>query len=219
MKNNSEKVIFVLIAWILVSIVTGCASLPDFSEEQIEKFQNAKGSPKDSVVFYGFLPMNYVVKFKQIDKKYPSDEQDGIELALTDSSGFWLSTPVKPGSTYMISYMRGSVIGSTTQVGSRVTFNDYVWDQEFTEDMQYFVIHIPKEPGLYCFGMYTGREIMNNAQNGNPTQIFDQNNITEKWGPEGNQITVNGLNQTIKAYKGTEWETAALKELEKYSEK
>ena len=44
--------------------------------------------------------------------------------------------------------------------------------------MQYFVIKIPEEPGLYCFGMYTGREIMYNAQNGKTTQIFDQNNLT-----------------------------------------
>lgn len=231
MKINCSKIVSVLAATILLSSLTGCVSLPDFSEKQIEKFQNAQGTPKDSVVFYGFLPMNDEVKFKQIDKKYPSDEQDGIKLSLTDSSGFWLSTPVVPGSTYMISYMKGSVQGgmstststnmitpNLTQQTTTTTFETNVWDQEFTEDMQYFVIKIPKEPGLYCFGQYMGREIMANAQAGNPTQLFDQSNIKEKWGKNGNQVIVNGLTQLIKAYKGTEWETLALEEMGKYPE-
>lgn len=227
MKRNLAKIVLALTVTTLLSTLTSCISiLPDFSEKQIAKFQNVQGTPKDSVVFYGFLPMNDVVKFKQIDKKYSSNEQDGIKLSLTDSSGFWLSTPVEPGSTYMISYMKGSVPGgSPTEVKSFAgqqrqvtTFITYVWDQEFSEDMQYFVIKIPKEPGLYCFGQYTGSEIMENAQAGNPTQIFDQNNIKEKWGKNGNQVIVNGLTQLIKAYKGTEWETLALEEIEKYPE-
>lgn len=228
MKRNLGRTILVLAVTILLSTLTSCIStLPDFSENQIAKFQSVQGTPKDSVVFYGFLPMNDVVKFKQIDKKYPSDEQDGIKLSLKDSSGFWLSTPVEPDSTYMISYMKGSVQGGTTteikphggQQQALVTkFNTHVWDQEFSEDMQYFVIKIPKEPGLYCFGLYSGREIMTNAQAGNQTQIFDQNNIKERWGKNGNQIIVSGLSQLIKAYKGTEWETLALEEIEKYPE-
>lgn len=223
MKRNLGRTVLVLAVTILLSTLTSCIStLPDFSENQIAKFQSVQGTPKDSVVFYGFLPMNDVVKFKQIDKKYPSDEQDGIKLSLTDSSGFWLSTPVEPGSTYMISYMKGSVQGGTAteSFGGKqaLKFNTYVWDQEFSEDMQYFVIKIPKKPGLYCFGQYRGNEIMANAQAGNPTEIFDQNNIKEKWGKNGNQIIVNGLTQLIKAYKGTEWETIALEEIEKYPE-
>ena len=55
---------------LLISTVTSCASLPELSEEQIAKFQNSEGSPNDCVVFYGFLPMNDVVKFKQIDKNF-----------------------------------------------------------------------------------------------------------------------------------------------------
>lgn len=217
---------------LLISVVTSCASLPELSEEQIAKFQNSEGSPNDCVVFYGFLPMNDVVKFKQIDKNFPADEQDGIALKITDSSGFWLSTPVKPGSTYMISYMKGHVQGgfstdistientaTSTTYKNTTTFNTYVWDQNFTEDMQYFVIKIPEEPGLYCFGMYTGREIMYNAQNGKATQIFDQNNLTEKWGKNYNQLIVSGLQQVSKAYKGTEWEEACLKDIEKFSKK
>lgn len=85
--------------------------------------------------------------------------------------------------------------------------------------MQYFVIKIPEETGLYCFGMYTGREIMYNAQNGNATQIFDQNNLIEKWRKNYNQLIVSGLQQVSKAYKGTEWEEAALKDIEKFSKK
>lgn len=170
--------------------------------------------------------MNDIMKFKQIDKKYPADEQDGIKLSLTDNSGFWLSTPVEPGSTYMISYMKGSVQGGMTtgpesfggQMRQVTRFNTNVWDQEFSENMQYFVIKIPKEPGLYCFGQYMGSEIMVNAQAGNPTKIYDQRNIKEKWGKNGNQVIVNGLSQLIKAYKGTEWETLALKEIDKYPE-
>lgn len=223
MKRNLAKIVLALTVTTLLSTLTSCMSiLPNFSEKQIAKFQNVQETPKDSVVFYGFLPMNDVVKFKQIDKKYPADEQDGIKLSLTDSSGFWLSTPVEPGSTYMISYMKGSVQGGTTteSFGGKqaLKFNTYVWDQEFSEDMQYFVIKIPKKPGLYCFGQYRGNEIMANAQAGNPTEIFDQNNIKEKWGKNGNQIIVNGLTQLIKAYKGTEWETIALEEIEKYPE-
>lgn len=223
MKRNLAKIVLALSVTTLLSTLTSCMSiLPNFSEKQIAKFQNVQETPKDSVVFYGFLPMNDVVKFKQIDKKYPADEQDGIKLSLTDSSGFWLSTPVEPGSTYMISYMKGSVQGGTTteSFGGKqaLKFNTYVWDQEFSEDMQYFVIKIPKKPGLYCFGQYRGNEIMANAQAGNPTEIFDQNNIKEKWGKNGNQIIVNGLTQLIKAYKGTEWETIALEEIEKYPE-
>lgn len=223
MKRNLAKIVLALTVTSLLSTLTSCMSiLPNFSEKQIAKFQNVQETPKDSVVFYGFLPMNDVVKFKQIDKKYPADEQDGIKLSLTDSSGFWLSTPVEPGSTYMISYMKGSVQGGTTSESfggkQALKFNTYVWDQGFSEDMQYFVIKIPKKPGLYCFGQYRGNEIMANAQAGNPTEIFDQNNIKEKWGKNGNQIIVNGLTQLIKAYKGTEWETLALEEIEKYPE-
>ena len=211
MKRSLGKIVSVLSVTFLLSTLTGCVSLlPDFSEKQIAKFQSAQGTPKDSVVFYGFLPMNDIVKFKQIDKKYPADEQDGIKLSLSDSSGFWLSTPVKPGTTYMSSYMKGSVqCGMST--GHEYSFGIYLIHM-------FFVIKIPKEPGLYCFGQYTGREIMVNAQAGNPTKIFDQSNIKEKWGKNGNQVIVNGLSQLITAYKGTEWETLALKEIEKYPE-
>lgn len=229
-----KKVIGKIIAFFFLTMIfgfafTSCATLPDFSDEQIEKFQKAEGTPEDSVVFYGFLPMNDVVKFKQIDERYPSDEQDGIKLSLMDSTGFWVSTPVKPGSTYMISYIKGSVqggtttntsvsyIGTTPTYNTTTTFNDYVWDYELSEE--YFVIKIPEKPGLYCFGQYTGREIMFAAQAGNPTEIFDQNNIHEKWGKNGNKVVINGLTQVSKAYKGTEWEAAALKEMEKFSEK
>ena len=127
----------------------------------------------------------------------------------------------------MISYIQGSVQGgitsstATTAFGSTTTttFYDYVWDQPFSEEQQYFVIKIPKKPGFYCFGQYTGREIMVAAQAGKPTKICDQGNIKEKWGKNANQIMVNGLKQIIKAYKGTEWENAVLKELNKYSAK
>ena len=224
MKKIIEKIAVVLsISAILISTLVGCATLPNFSEQQIAKFQNARGTPNDSVVFYGFIPMNDVIKFKQIDKKYRSDEQDGIKITFNDLSGFWLSTPVEPGSTYMISYMKGSVPGGTQQTmnyngrwSTTTTHETYVWDHEFTEDRQYFVVKIPKKPGLYCFGQYTGRDIMLEANAGKATKIFDQDNIKEKWGKNANQIIVNGLTQTIKAYKGTEWEAAALKELEKY---
>ncbi|QTQ12106.1 hypothetical protein HRI96_07815 [Treponema parvum] len=228
MKKIIEKTAVILsIAAVSLSTLISCASLPDFSEKQIKKFQDAKGSPNDSVVFYGFLPMNNIVKFKQIDKKYSNDEQDGIKLSFNDASGFWLSTPVEPGSTYMISYIQGSVQGGTTSStvttafgsATTITFHDYVWDQSFSEEQQYFVIKIPQKPGFYCFGQYTGREIMVAAQAGKPTKIFDQENIKEKWGKNANQIMVNGLKQIIKAYKGTEWENAALKELNKYSAK
>ena len=225
MKKIIQKIAVTLVSGLFISTLTGCVTLPDFSEKQIEKFQAASGSPTDSVIFYGFLPMNESVKFKQIDKKFPSDEQDGIDLATTDTSGFWLSTPVKPGSTYMLSYLKGSVQGGMSsqpgyeggRYGIITKYETIVWDQEFSEDMQYFVIKIPEEPGFYCFGQYTGEEIMRNAKAGNPTKVFDQNNITEKWGKNANQIMVNGLGQLIKAYKGTEWEAAAAKELEKYS--
>lgn len=228
MKKIIRKIAVTLsVSALLITLITGCATLPDFSEKQIAKFQAAAGTPADSVVFYGFLPMNEIVKFKQIDKRFAADEQDGIDLAMTDTSGFWLSTPVEPGSTYMISYMKGSVQGGMKTgpglVGGQwaqvTTFETIVWDQEFDEDMQYFVIKIPEEPGLYCFGQYLGDNIMKKAQVGEPTQIFDQNNITEMWGKNANQIVVNGLTQLMKAYKGTEWETLALKEIEKYSVK
>lgn len=69
MKRRLGKIVSVLSATFLLSTLTGCVSLlPDFSEKQIAKFQSAQGTPKDSVVFYGFLPMNDIVKFKQIEK-------------------------------------------------------------------------------------------------------------------------------------------------------
>ena len=83
MKKIIEKIAVLLsISAILISTLVGCVTLPNFSEQQIAKFQNARGTPNDSVVFYGFLPMNDVIKFKQIDKRYRSDEQDGIKITL-----------------------------------------------------------------------------------------------------------------------------------------
>ena len=67
MKRSLGKIVSVLSATFLLLTLTGCVSLlPDFSEKQIVKFQGAQGTPKDSVVFYGFLPMNDIVKFKHI---------------------------------------------------------------------------------------------------------------------------------------------------------
>ncbi|QTQ13692.1 hypothetical protein HRQ91_04025 [Treponema parvum] len=103
----------------------------------------------------------------------------------------------------MISYIQGSVQGgitsstATTAFGSTTTttFYDYVLDQPFSEEQQYFVIKIPKKPGFYCFGQYTGREIIVAAQSGKPTKIFDQENIKEKWGKMQTKLWLTVLNK------------------------
>lgn len=222
-----SKIILPVLASFVATCLTSCIGLPKFSESAIEKFQHADGLPTDSVVFYGFLPQNSSVTFTEISdgKKISPDVQTGIERPITDSSGIWISTPVKPGSTYMISYIcgqeqGGAYAGVDYSLGSPrnvMKMETIKWDQTFTEDQQFFVIKIPEEPGFYCFGMYFGSDIMRNAVAGKGTVIYDQNNITEFWGKNAAQIMVNGLTCIQSAYAGTPWEEAASIEMKKFS--
>jgi hypothetical protein len=199
-----KKGLFILISALIALSVTGCIS-PKVTEKTVEEYKIAatEGTPENSVVFIGMIPQSFSVVFTQIKPRGSHDVQE-FKFGITNASGIIVSKPVKPGSQYIISHMDGSSSGG---------FSRTSWNIDYTEDNKTFLIDIPEEPGYYYFGSYLGLDVALDPA----TVIKDEYYM----GEDKEKILRPQkllLEQAIKYYKGTEWETEALKnisELEK----
>ena len=108
---------------------------------------------------------------------YPDQALSGTE--------FFISSPVRPGSTYIMRYWN--------------TPRDYA--VTFTEEDSLLTVNVPKEPGLYFFGCYDAKKSL---EKGTLKELGN----SARW---NKRILVEALRR----YKGTVWEEYIRAELDK----
>lgn len=157
-----------------------------------------KMTPENSVVIFFAFPGTEYAIFKQINPKFPVDEQE-FKYDLLDASSVTIFKPVKPGSRYMITKMKGTIGGG---------FQRSYWDMDFKPNQQVLVLDIPTEPGVYCFGNIFGKSVASCAQKGETYRLqkIDQCYWEKKW------YTPKFYKQCLKKFKacydGTPWVAA-----------
>ena len=165
-------------------------------KEHRNSFKNIKGTPEDSVIFYGgFSGEGNDFIFTQTNSDFEPDIQ------AMKKEVFFISEPVKPGSRYMLEYL----CWHHTQVywvGNKCYSSDVSESSSYTAQNSILVIDVPTEPGLYYFGYYAGQS---SIRNGELTDI-DYNYAVE--------VKDNALKKMRSYYKGTAWEPLIQKEFE-----
>lgn len=157
-------------------------------KSKILEYTKVAGSPDDSVIFYGGICRNDKDPY---DFYYYTFGEKGAEQSELDQTTkrtkFFVSEPVKPGSSYILRHWR--------DVKSPV--------YKFDEDTTILTVDIPQEPGLYYFGFYDGFTYITKGK----LQLFKSSS--------SKKIKKEALEAVLECYKGTEWEDYIRKELEK----
>ena len=184
-----KNILKMLSAVLLSAMFVGCSSLglgfyPD--EKTVAEYQNAVGTPENSVVFYGQIYFANSMSFSQMNPDFPPDYQkiDGQ---------YFISKPVAPGSTYVLEDLNCEESTSTYR---------YIWDYAYSlqTSINPVIINVPKEPGLYYIGMFDGRKL----KEGKKVNAMKN---SEKY-------EVYYLKDVLKLYKGTVWEETINKKIE-----
>ncbi len=176
----------------LVSIfLTGCASTNvDGGNVKPGKYvgtYDENMTPENSCLIYFSFPWTETATFKQINPAFESDEQ--VFKYGFDIYGATVFKPVKPGSRYMLTKIKGND-GSNTR-----------FDMNFSRDQEYFVINVPKKPGVYYLGYMRGSSVAINAFYGNASEVNEPNTPTKV-----NKIALKKMGSAMKKYyKGTPW--------------
>ena len=159
-------------------------------------------TPENSVVIFFYNMGNELMEFKQINPKFDPDEQK-YEYYY-ESTGWVFFKPVKPGSRYMLTKMKGASSGGTVR---------YVWDMDFKPNQQVLVLDIPTEPGVYCYGQIWGDSVAYSAQKGEAYQLqkIDQWRWGNKWMIQ--KFYKKALSQFKKRYEGTPWVDAYIEKM------
>ncbi len=158
-------------------------------QTQIVDYKHITGTPADSVVFYGgfcekssngWTP-RYTYIFSEVSPLHLYADQ-----ALTRTH-FFVSSPVRPGSTYML----------------RQWIGYSGWTAAFTEADSLLTVQVPKEPGLYYFGAYE------------PYKSLTKDALTEEKRGYSAAQKREALEAALECYKGTVWEDCIRAELDK----
>ncbi len=156
-------------------------------KSKILEYTKLSGTPDDSVVFYGGFCRNNKYAYYCYNYIF---ERKGAEQSELDQESkktrFFVSEPVKPGSTYVLRYWK-YLLGEA---------------YKFDEDTSILAVDIPQEPGLYYFGFY---DADNSIEKQQPVKLDSNSNALKK----------EALEAVLECYKGTEWEDYIRKELEK----
>lgn len=185
-----KKILGIEALALIAAIFTGCSSLGaamSTSTKNIEEYQEAVGTPSDSVIFYGIFNCNEFQSFSQMDPDFPPDYQEM-------EKGIFISKPVAPGSTYILESSRGEeYAGNWT----------YTWDHTYSMQtpINPVIINIPKKPGFYYVGWYEGRDLASGKSE-------------RKWLNYDVRNETMCLKGALKLYKGTAWEEAINNRLE-----
>ena len=172
---------------------TSCMSLGALMNSDTsnkDDYQNAVGTPENSVVFYGILHGDKKHAFSQMDPNFPPDYQESKKF-------LFISKPVALGSTYILESSSGQAPGGLVG-NARIT---YVWDSSYSlqSAANPLVVNVPKKPGLYWIGYLWGCP----GADGKLKRI-------EKW----EKYEASPLKNALKLYKGTAWEKVILERME-----
>ena len=180
------KIKFLLISLGLSLAFISCASNPGTAN----KAKDLVGTPEDSVIFYGVVDYDYGFSFSQVDRDYAPDYQE-----MPNSSEYFVSDPVAPGSTYTFLRLAGAVtMGNTT----------YYWDSYSYLNSTGHIFVIPQTPGLYYVGHYDGYSTCKEGQLVKKTNFFKSEQ----------RVQLECLQEVLNRYKGTVWEQAIRDEME-----
>ncbi len=168
-------------------------------KENLNSFKDIKGTPEDSVIFYGgFEGMGNDFIFTQVNSDYEPDIQS------MKGELYFVSEPVKPGSRYVLEYWCWHYhVTYTTFIGTKPQYHtvDYSQNRSYTAQTSPLVIEVPTEPGLYYFGYYAGES---SIERGELVQMAYNPSVEAK---------DNALRKILRYYKGTAWEPLIKQEL------
>ncbi|WP_191013938.1 hypothetical protein [Treponema zioleckii] len=184
-----KNILKMLSAVLLSAMFVGCSSLglgfyPD--EKTVAEYQNAVGTPENSVVFYGQICFAKSMSFSQMDPDFPPDYQE-------ITGEIFISKPVAPGSTYVLEDLNCEESTSTYR---------YIWNYSYSlqTSINPLIINVPKEPGLYYIGVFDGRKL----EEGKKAKTMRNSEKYESY----------KLANVLKLYKGTVWEETINKKIE-----
>ncbi len=158
-------------------------------KEHQNSFKDTKGTPEDSVIFYGgFEATANDYLFTQINSDFEPDSQSMRREYM------FVSEPVQPGSRYMLEYWWYWTASTPSSSGSYAS-------QYFTQQTSPLIIDIPEEPGLYYFGYYSGIATVVNGR------------LIECGYAPSAEMRDSALKAVLRRYRGTAWEPLIKKEL------
>ncbi len=188
------------IALTLLTVGILCAA-KRWDPKLVNEFKNAKGTPEDSVVFYGgFSSMDpkAIISFTQTNPEFPADKQ-------TMTGDYFISKPVPLGSCYILQHLEG-IENKTTYVGNpnpvkgfdrKVTTESY--KKHYSSKNTPLTIKVPDKPGIYYFGYYSARRTTEYEELIEATPGVLGPQTTDDW-----EEAV--LKKVIPLYKDTDWE-------------
>ncbi|WP_407427106.1 hypothetical protein [Treponema sp.] len=188
-----KKILTAVLAALVAFAFTGCMSLGatlGTSTKNKKEYQEAVGTPQDSVIFYGCFSKNEYQAFSQINQDFPPDFQEM-------ENQIFISKPVAPGSVYALEWSKGEY---SYTVG-RVRYT-YYWNTPFSLQLPLnpVVINIPEKPGLYYVGSFDATTV----KEGEKAQPMNSSEDYE----------IGCLKGALKLYKGTSWEAAINERIE-----
>ncbi len=143
------KIFAALSLCILSLFFASCLSADVIDPESVEPgdyigLYDETMTPENSCVIMFYFPENEFANFKQINPEFKADQQyfDYKGGFLGISPNWTIFKPCKPGSKYMLTKFKGHC-----KVGNIV----YRWDMDLSIGQQYFVIDVPKKPGIYAY--------------------------------------------------------------------
>ncbi len=179
-----KKLLCLAAAAVLLALLSGCSS-------EVPRYQNEKGTPKDSVVIYGFFKFNDKVVLSQVNPKFSADNIDMEE-------DFIITKPLKPGSVYRWEYAGGHYFYTTSCCLTGYSQPLKVWTGYFPMNNEFLDINVPSTPGIYFIGLGSGEETFNEGSFV-LYDFLDEEKIRLR-------ATYYLLKRCLKYYKGTQWE-------------
>ncbi|MCR5289235.1 MAG: hypothetical protein K6E51_04510 [Treponema sp.] len=201
MKKHSKKhVVCLMAAMVCAALFLSCETTSSAANAEVALNYDESMTPENSCVIYFSFFLNTEAAFRQINPELDVDEQH-FEYKKSDFQCWTVFKPCKPGSRYMLTKLKGSEGDMSGRFGGTI------WDMDFDPSQQIFVIDVPKEPGVYCYGWIDGLAVARNASKGEVFQVPVPNDMTD-WKAK---TAVKRADKAFKkAYGGTPWYDAYL---------
>ena len=179
-----KKLSVLVFSAVMIFSLSGCLTIN--STRAYFKKAAESGTPENSVVFFGAYSNAEDIYFSQMDPDFPAHYME-------TTGEFFCSEPIPPGSTYRLEYLTAK--NSSTKYISH-----------FPLSFKGLDIHVPKEPGLYYVGSFSGITAAMEWKNEEISPVFfiKQAELSEK----------KLLKEVLSNYKGTEWESVIRKRME-----
>ena len=156
-------------------------------------------TPENSCVIFFYFTGTQKSTFRQINPRCDIDEQTFDFNLMENQMGTVIFKPCKPGSRYMLTYIKGTISDSRTRT---------YWEGSLSFNNRAMVIDVPKEPGIYCFGQPWGKDVVEAENAGIPYDMHEPD--SSKYNKRAYKI---GFKMFKQLYEGTPWLDAYIEKM------